>query len=69
MKKAYKYAVRRVKRRQVYIANEKLGSSLCSAKFIKFWQQVRAMKSSPSFVSPIVDGFSCERTIADNILH
>ena len=36
-KKAYKYAVRRVKRRQVYIANEMLGSSLCSANFIKFW--------------------------------
>ena len=30
------YAVRQVKRRQVYFANEKLGSSLCSANFIKF---------------------------------
>ena len=67
MKKAYKYAVRRVKQRQVYISNEKLGSSLCSANFIKFWQQVRAMKSSPSSVSPIVDGFSCESTITDNV--
>ena len=49
-----------------YIANEKLGLSLSGDNFIKFWQEVRAMKSSPSSVSPIVDDLSCESTITDN---
>jgi len=62
-KKAYKYAVRQVKRRQSHIASEKLGTALCSANFSSFWKQVKAMKSSPTSASPVVDGCSNDSDI------
>ena len=52
-KKAYKYAVRQVKQRQLHIASEKLGTALCNANISSFWKQVKAMiKYSPPSASP-----------------
>ena len=57
-KKAYKYAVRRAKRRQSHIASEKLGMALCNANISNFWKQVKAMKSSSPSTSLVVDGYT-----------
>jgi len=65
-KKAYKYAVRQVKRRQLHIASQKLGTALSSANFRSFWKQVKAMKSSPPSASPVVDGCSNDSNITKN---
>jgi len=65
-KKAYKYAVRQVKRRQLHIASQKLGTALSSANFRSFWKQVKGMKSSPPSASPVVDGCSNDSNITKN---
>lgn len=66
-KKAYKYAVRCIKRRQAHIRSDKLGAFLSTTEPTTFWKQAKAMKSSSQSVSPIVDGHSCDTMyITDN---
>ena len=65
-KKAYKYAVRNVKRRQKHIVSEKLSNALLSANNSLFWKEVMKMKSrSKQCNSPVVDGFSNDKEISE----
>ena len=64
-KKAYKYAVRSVKRRQKHIVSEKLSNALLSANNSLFWKEVKKIKSrSKQCNSPVVDGFSNDKEIS-----
>ncbi len=65
-KKAYKYSVRRVKRRQKYIVSEKLSKALLLANNSLFWKDLKKIKSrTKQCNSPVVDGFSDDKVISE----
>src|SRR5664279_3682608 len=66
---SYHYAIRRVKRDEVKIINERLADSLLNNSTRDFWSEVKRIRSSKSGTSCIVDGqteaISIARLFAD----
>ena len=68
-KRRYKYAHRRLKRRQQYMLQKKLACSFSQKTKDNFWSDIkllhRSSKSSKSHAVSIVDGVSCGNEIAN----
>ena len=64
-KKRYKYEVRRLKRRQQFLLQDRLARSFASKRKVKFWVHVKRLMSRPSHPSPLVDGVNGKTEIAN----
>ena len=62
-KRRYKYAVRRLLRRQNALLQKKLAKSFARNKKSSFWSDVRKLKNSSHPVSPVVDGVAGSKTL------
>ena len=67
-KARYKYQVRKLKRREKHIRNQKLLNSFFKSNPTEFWRQVkRAQMSSKNHNSPIVNGLSDPEAISNKL--
>ena len=64
-KNAYKYAVRRVRRRKTHIHNNKIAMALSNKNHAAFWRAVKIKKSSHRSLSKLVDGLHDGNDIAE----
>ena len=65
-KSTYKYAVRRLKRRQRFLLQEKLACSFSRKRKDRFWSDIRRLNNSSTCCSaPVLDGISGSRNIAN----
>ena len=67
-KSRYKYQVRKLKRREKHIRNQKLLNSFFKSNPTEFWREVkRAQMSSKNHNSPIVNGVSDPEAISNKL--
>ena len=67
-KSRYKYQVRKLKRREKHIRNQKLLNSFLKSNPTEFWREVkRAQMSSKNHNSPIVNGLSDPEAISNKL--
>ena len=65
-KSRYKYAVRRLKRRQRFLLQEKLAHSFSRKRKDRIWSDIRCLNNSSTPCSaPVLDGISGSRNIAN----
>ena len=65
-KSRYKYAVRRLQRRQRFILQDKLAHSFAMKRKDRFWSDIRHLnRSSKPCIAPVIDGVSGSGNIAN----